>query len=155
MSPATCRPNLYLASVMKRTIILYGVSLAALVFVLKFMEYRVIINQLPFEFFIAFMAMLFTGVGLWAGWRLSSAKKNRLTEPFAVDALALQRSGLSPREYDVLTLMAQGLSNQEIADRLCISLNTAKTHISTVFQKLDARRRTHAVRKARDMRLIH
>lgn len=140
---------------MKRTIILYGVSLAALVFVLKFVEYRVIINQLPFEWFIAFMAILFTGVGLWAGWRMSAGKKHRPAESFAIDEQMLRRSGLSAREYDVLTLMAKGLSNQEIADHLCISLNTAKTHISAVFQKLDARRRTHAIRRARDMRLIY
>lgn len=140
---------------MKRTIILYGVSLATLVFVLKLVEHRVIIKQLPFEWFIVFMAMLFTGIGLWAGWRLSGRKKHRLAEPFAVDEQVLRRSGLSGREYDVLTLMAQGFSNQEIADRLCISLNTAKTHISAVFQKLEARRRTHAIQRAREMRLIH
>jgi NarL family two-component system response regulator LiaR len=61
---------------------------------------------------------------------------------------------LSRREQEVLELMAAGLSNQEIADRLFVSLSTVKTHSSTLFSKLDVRRRTQAVQTARQQGLI-
>jgi ATP/maltotriose-dependent transcriptional regulator MalT len=54
--------------------------------------------------------------------------------------VAAARLGLSGREVEVLQLMAEGLSNQEIADRLFVSLNTIKTHCSRIFEKLDVRR---------------
>ncbi|MDZ7343234.1 MAG: response regulator transcription factor, partial [candidate division KSB1 bacterium] len=66
----------------------------------------------------------------------------------------LQRLGISKREYEVLELIAQGLSNQEIAKKLFISLNTVKTHSSNLFLKLDARRRTEAIRRAKELRLL-
>jgi ATP/maltotriose-dependent transcriptional regulator MalT len=66
----------------------------------------------------------------------------------------LQKLGISKREHEVLQLMAQGLSNQEIADKLFVSLNTIKTHTSNLFLKLEASRRTEAVKKAKELRLI-
>lgn len=66
----------------------------------------------------------------------------------------LQRMGITPRELEVLELVAQGLSNQEIADRLFVSLNTVKTHASNIFGKLDAQRRTQAIQKAKALGLL-
>ena len=61
---------------------------------------------------------------------------------------------LHEREYEVLRLIAQGKSNQEIARTLVISLGTAKTHINNIFRKLDVRTRTQALARARELHLI-
>jgi NarL family two-component system response regulator LiaR len=66
----------------------------------------------------------------------------------------IEKTGLSKRELEVLQLMAEGLSNEEVAERLYVSLNTIKTHTSRVFEKLDVKRRTQAIEKAKRLRVI-
>ena len=139
---------------MRKTIILYGVALAALTVILKFIEYRFFVRDLSLEFYLGAVAVLFTGLGVWAGRRLTRGKVVIATPDFKLNDGELQRIGISKREYEVLELMAQGLSNQEIADKLFVSLNTIKTHSSNLFTKLDARRRTQAVRRAKELGLL-
>ena len=67
---------------------------------------------------------------------------------------AMEDLGITPRELEILGLIAQGLSNKEIADRVHVSENTVKTHSSRVFDKLGARRRTQAVQLGKELRLI-
>ena len=67
----------------------------------------------------------------------------------------LQDATLTEREQDVLDLLAEGLSNQRIAERLGISPHTVKFHIASIYDKLDARTRTQAVRHALDRGLLH
>jgi two-component system, NarL family, response regulator LiaR len=139
---------------MRKTIILYGVALAALTGILKFIEYRFFVRDLSLEFYLGVVAVLFAGLGMWAGQRLTRRKVVIATPDFKLNEPELQRLGISKREYEVLELMAQGLSNQEIADKLFVSLNTVKTHSSNLFMKLDARRRTQAVRRAKELGLL-
>ena len=139
---------------MRKTIILYGVALAALTGILKFIEYRFFVRDLSMEFYLGVVAVLFAGIGVWAGQRLTRRKVVIATPDFKLNEPELQRLGISKREYEVLELMAQGLSNQEIADKLFASLNTIKTHSSNLFVKLDARRRTQAVRRAKELGLL-
>jgi len=139
---------------MRKTIILYGVALAALTGILKFIEYRYLVRDFSLEFYLGAVAVLFTGLGVWAGRRLTRRKVVIATPDFKLNDGELQRLGISKREYEVLELMAQGLSNQEIADKLFVSLNTIKTHSSNLFMKLDARRRTQAVRRAKELGLL-
>lgn len=73
---------------------------------------------------------------------------------FILNETELQRLGISKREHEVLELIAKGLSNQEIADKLFVSLNTIKTHTSNLFLKLEVSRRTQAIQKAKELRLI-
>lgn len=140
---------------MKKTIALYGVALAVLVFLLRFLEYRYLVRDLSMEFYLSVVAVLFTTVGVWMGLKLTRKKvtvsDNR---PFVNNDEVLKERGISSREYEVLMLMAQGYSNQEIADKLFVSLNTIKTHSTNLFSKLDARRRTQAVQKAKELGLI-
>jgi DNA-binding CsgD family transcriptional regulator len=139
---------------MRKTILLYGVALAALTGILKFIEYRFLVRDLSLEFYIGLVAALFAGLGVWAGLRLTRREVIIANPDFKLNEAELQRLGISKREYEVLELMAQGLSNQEIADKLFVSLNTVKTHSSNLFMKLDARRRTQAVRRAKEFGLL-
>ena len=141
---------------MRKTIILYGASLALLVFVLKFIEYRYMVRDLSLEFYLGITALLFTVVGVWMGLKLTRKKKVITTQDagFIVNHDALRELGISNREYEVLTLIAEGYSNQEIADKLFVSLNTIKTHSTNLFSKLEVKRRTQAVQKAKELSLI-
>ncbi len=139
---------------MRKTIIIYGLAMAALLGVLKLVEYQYFVRDIPLEFYIGLVAIMFTGLGVWAGLKLTRPKVIDRTVPFELDKTNLQRTGISRREHEVLELLAHGLSNQEIADKLFVSTSTVKTHVSNVLAKLDATRRTQAVRRAKDLRLI-
>jgi two-component system, NarL family, response regulator LiaR len=140
---------------MKRTILIYGLSLAVLIFLLKFIEYRFLVRDLSLEFYIGAIAIFFTVLGVWAGLKLTKKKIIVITNPhFQFDQSRIDSLGISKREYEVLELMAKGLSNQEIADKLFVSLNTVKTHSSNLFLKLEVSRRTQAVQKAKELQLI-
>lgn len=139
---------------MKRTIILYAIALAFLVFILKSVEYRFYVRDLSIEFYIGFIAILFTVLGIWAGLKLTRKKTVIISPDFVLDELQLQKLGISKREHEVLQLMATGLSNQEIANKLFVSRNTIKTHTSNLFLKLEVSRRTQAVQRGKELRLI-
>ena len=144
--------------------IIYGVALAVLLFLLKWLEWRFLVLDHAIEIYSGAIAVLFTGLGIWIALRLAKPKvstviveKEVYITPAAVpviDGKEMARLGLSPREMEVLQLMAEGLSNQEIADRLFVSLNTIKTHSAKIFEKMDVRRRTQAVDMAKRLKII-
>jgi two-component system, NarL family, response regulator LiaR len=140
----------------KKIILIYGASLAVLVFLLKYLEYQFFAKDLALEFYLAVIAMLFTGLGIWAGFRLTRKKVVvvKMSADFVFNERELDRLGISKREHEVLEWMAKGLSNQEIADKLFVSLNTVKTHTSNLFLKLEVSRRTQAIQKAKELSLI-
>jgi DNA-binding CsgD family transcriptional regulator len=149
----------------KHTII-YGASMAILLFLLKWLELRLVIVDHAFEIYIGAIAAIFTGLGIWMALKLSKPKvqtivveKEVFVQPAAADNFTLNEAelnklGISKRELEVLQLIAEGLSNQEIAGRLFVSLNTVKTHSSRIFEKLDVKRRTQAIEKAKRLSLI-
>lgn len=139
---------------MKRTITLYSLALAALVFLLKFLEYRFIIRDLSLEFYFGIVAFLFTALGIWVGLKLTRKKIVIAGPDFILNESELRRLGISKRELEVLELISLGLSNQQIADKLFVSLNTIKTHSSNLFLKLEVSRRTQAVQRGKELRLI-
>lgn len=139
---------------MRKTILLYGIALAVLTAMLKFIEYRFFMQDLSFEFYLGLVAVLFTGLGIWVGLRLTRRKVVMASPDFERNESELQRLGISKREFEVLELIAQDLSNQEIAEKLFVSRNTIKTHSSNLFMKLEARRRTEAIRRAKELRLL-
>ena len=144
---------------MKKTILLYGLALALLTFLLKGIEYRYYLRELSVEFYVGAVAVLFSGLGIWMGLKLTQAFRRKET-PRAVspkedpDPGTVEKLGISPRELEVLQLMAEGYSNQEIADKLFISLYTVKTHTSNLFSKLDVRRRTQAIQRGKELALL-
>ncbi|GAA4460185.1 response regulator transcription factor [Nemorincola caseinilytica] len=160
-----------------RNIVIYGISLAALLLLLSWLQWRLLIIDHATDIYIGAIALLFTGLGIWLALKIMRPKKETviiekeiyITQPaadpspttpstditnFTINEQQLQKLGISAREMDVLQLMAKGLSNQEIAERLYVSLNTIKTHSSNLFLKLDVKRRTQAVDQARKLGLI-
>lgn len=142
-----------------KEVILYGLALALLLFLLKWLELRFIIIDHAFEIYIGAIAAIFTGLGIWLAVKLTKPKtvvveKEVYIKDFTLNENELNKLRLSKRELEVLQLMAEGLSNQEIAERLFVSLNTIKTHSSKVLEKLDVERRTQAVEKAKRLSII-
>lgn len=124
--------------------------------ILKVVEYKYFVRDIPLEFYVGTVAIMFTALGIWAGLRLTSPKvvEVEVSGPFERDDEAIKRLGISKREFEVLELIAAGLSNQEIADRLYVSMSTVKTHVSNILAKLEAGRRTEAIARAKQLRMI-
>ena len=151
--------------------IVYSISLAFLLFLLKWLELRFIIFDHSFEIYIGFIALIFTALGIWLALQLSKPKVetvviekevyvtrvDNLADPqagFVLNTTLISQLELSKRELEILGLLAQGHSNQEIATQLFISLSTVKTHLQNLFEKLDVKRRLQAVEKAKRLNLI-
>jgi len=141
-------------------ILFFGLCGGLLITVLKITEYRFLVVEHSVEVYGGLVAALFSALGIWLGLTL---KRRRLaaavqlapaSEPFIADKQRQAELGITPRELEILGLIALGLSNREIAERLFVSENTVKTHSSRVFDKLGARRRTQAVQFGKDARLI-
>ena len=145
---------------MKKTVLIYGLAMAALILVLKVIEYKFLVRDISMEIYIGLVAIFFTVLGVWAGSKIIERKtviKEVMVEradEFTLDEQQMKKLGISQREYEVLQLMSEGLSNQEIADKLFISLPTVKTHSTNLYTKLDVKRRTQAVQKAKELQLI-
>jgi DNA-binding CsgD family transcriptional regulator len=147
-----------------RIIILYSLAFAALLFLLKWLEWRFLIVNYTLELYVGAVAFLFTGVGVWLARQLARPKLKTIvvekevlvnqSPGFTFNQTAMAALNLSKRELEVLTLMATGLTNQQIADELFVSLNTIKTHSSKIFEKLEVQRRTQAVDKAKKIGII-
>lgn len=138
-----------------RDILLYGLAGGVLITVLRLSEYRFLVVEHSFEIYGGLVAALFSALGIWLG--LTLTRKNPVSEPtvpFTVNEGRRSELGITPRELEILGLIASGLSNREIADRLYVSENTVKTHSSRLFDKLGARRRTQAVQLGKEARLI-
>jgi DNA-binding CsgD family transcriptional regulator len=147
-----------------RSVLLYGISLAILLFLLRWLELRFVIFDHALEIYVGAIAVIFTALGIWLALKLTRPKIERVVVEkeiyiekgpgFIFNEAEMIRLGISKRELEVLQLIAEGLSNAEIAARLFVSLNTIKTHASNIFFKLDASRRTQAIEKAKSLCLI-
>jgi DNA-binding NarL/FixJ family response regulator len=139
---------------MRKIVLLYGVAMAALLGLLKVVEYRFFVREFSIEFYIGIVAIIFTVLGVWIGRQVASKKIVVINPDFTLDEAKLQQLGISKREYEVLELISQGFSNREIAERLFVSPHTIKSHSSNLFSKLNVRRRTEAIRKAKELMLL-
>ena len=151
---------------MKKHVLLYGVAGGILVVVLRLIEYRYLVVEHSIEIYGGLVAAVFAGVGIWLGLRLTRARTTvvetvvvrevavPVREPFVRDEAAVEVLGITPRELEILELIAAGLSTKEIAERIFVSENTVKTHASRLFDKLGAKRRTQAVQLGKSRRLI-
>jgi len=136
---------------MLRTILIYGAVLAASTFVLEWLEFRLLVRTHAVEAYVVLVAAAFMGVGVWLGAKLF---RRGPSAPFVPNTRAQATLGISGRELEVLELLAAGRSNKEIARRLDVSPNTVKTHVTKLFAKLEARRQTEAIVRARELGVI-
>jgi DNA-binding CsgD family transcriptional regulator len=149
---------------MKRHVLILGIVGGILIAVLRYTEYQFLIIQNSFEIYAAIIAIIFVAFGIWLGIKLTKPREKIIlrevlvpTEPaatFILNQPQLDALNITPRELEILTLIAQGLSNREIATRLFVSENTVKTHCSRAFDKLGARRRTQAVQLGKQLGLL-
>ena len=155
---------------MKKHLLIYGLCGGLLIVLLKTIEYRFLIIERSIEIYGGLIALFFASVGIWLGLKLTKKKETVVVrevpvevrvevpvlsrEPFALDQTRLQQLGITARELEILQLIAGGLSNREIAEKLFVSENTVKTHSSRLLDKLSAKRRTQAVQIAKELNLI-
>jgi DNA-binding NarL/FixJ family response regulator len=145
-----------------KRVLLYSLIGGVLIALLKFIEYQYFIRVYPTEIYGGIIALIFTAVGIYAGLRLTRhrevvvVKEVRVREggPFQLNEKKLRELGITPREHEILGLIAEGLSNREIGERLFVSENTVKTHSSRIFDKMGVNRRVQAVQKGKDLGLI-
>jgi DNA-binding CsgD family transcriptional regulator len=137
---------------MKKQILIYGLVIAAAAILLSWLEYRYTVRAFSVEIYIGLIAVGFTALGVWAGYRLTAGRARG--GEFERNTRAVESLGISERELDVLDLLAVGHSNKEIADKLCVSPHTVKTHLAHLYEKLDVSRRTQAIQKARELRIL-
>jgi DNA-binding CsgD family transcriptional regulator len=154
----------------KKHVLVYGLVGGLLVALLRLVEYRFLVVERSFEIYGGLIAALFAALGVWLGLRLTRPRETVVVRevavpvevpvpvpvpaPFVRDTGRVDALGVTPRELEILELMAAGLSNREIAEKLFVSENTVKTHSSRLFDKLGARRRTQAVQLGKQQALI-
>ena len=144
-----------------KQIFIYGIALALLLFLLKWLEMRYIIADTQLDTYIGVIALIFTALGVWLSFKLRKpslqtvvVEKEVYRSDFTLNETEAKRLNLSKRELEVLRLMAEGLSNQEIAEKLFVSLNTVKTHSGQLFEKMEVKRRTQAVDMGKKLSII-
>lgn len=130
-----------------------------LLLILRLVQYKTFIRDVSIELYASLVAIVFLGLGIWFGRKFfiqpnRGSSANIISEKEELDKVLNSEHDLSKREFEVLEMMAQGYTNQEIADKLYVSLNTIKTHTSNIYLKLEVKRRTQAVQKAREMQIL-
>lgn len=155
---------------MKRHVLIFGLVGGVLIATLQYTQYRFVVIEHSVELYAALVAILFATFGIWLGLRITRGRETiRETvvvrevlvpaeapalEPFATNTAQQEKLGITPRELEILTLVARGLSNREIATQLFVSENTVKTHCARAFDKLGAARRTQAVQRGKELGLL-
>jgi NarL family two-component system response regulator LiaR len=147
---------------MKRHVLIYGLIGGILIAVLKWTEYRFLVIEHSIEIYGGLIAAIFAVLGIWLGLKLTGTKQRVVVkegpvpagEPVIPDEEKRENLGITRRELEILELIAQGMSNREIAEKLYVSENTVKTHSSRVFDKLGAKRRTQAVQLGKEFGLL-
>jgi two-component system, NarL family, response regulator LiaR len=159
-------------STMKRHVLIFGLVGGLLIATLQYTEYRFVVIEHSVELYGMLVASLFSAFGIWLGLRITRGRETvretvvvrevavpvtaarDAVEPFAPNSAKQQSLGITARELEILTLVARGLSNREIATQLFVSENTVKTHCSRAFDKLGAARRTQAVQRGKELGLL-
>jgi len=147
---------------MTRRVLTYGLIGGVLIALLKWTEYRFLVIEHSFEIYGGLVAATFAVLGIWLGLKLTRTNETivvmevpvPVTQPFTPDDTKRESLGITRRELEILELIAHGLSNREIAEKLYVSENTVKTHSSRVLDKLGAKRRTQAVQLGKELGLL-
>lgn len=144
---------------MKQVIIGFGVIILALLILFKVAQFSYFRINYGTEIWIGIFSIAFLAIGIFLSRRLFMPKphiieKEVVVNNFSIDEKQIEKSGISKRELEILQLINEGLSNQQIAEKLFLSENTVKKHVSNLFLKLDVERRTEAIKKAKELRIL-
>jgi len=137
---------------LKKTILIFGILIAAILSLFQLSKFAIISGNSSLEFTIASIAICFFCIGLYLNKK--AAKKIGNASTTTIDSKKIETLGISKREYEVLCEIAKGYSNKEIAARLFISESTIKSHVSNLYVKLDVKRRTQAIQKAKTLKIL-
>src|SRR6185436_3979043 len=142
---------------MRPIIIGFGLLILCMLILFKIGEVNFTEGNVRLEVIVAIAAFIFFFAGLYFNYQ--SQKKNlenkgESNNSSVIDYDQIKKTGLTQREHDVLVKMAEGLSNQEIAQQLFLSESTVKTHVSNILFKLDAKRRTQAIQSAKKLKIV-
>lgn len=136
---------------MARSVIIFSLFILALLLIFHFSKYALFYNTTKIEVILAIIAVIFFNIGLYINKRRLK-RNNYPTDD--IDDKKIKELQISPREYEVLQKIAEGLSNKEIGDALFLSESTVKTHVSNILTKLNAKRRTHAIKIAKQLKIL-
>jgi ATP/maltotriose-dependent transcriptional regulator MalT len=155
---------------MSRHVFIFGLVGGLLIATLQYTEYRFVVIEHSVELYGALVAILFAAFGIWLGLRITRRRETiretvvvrevhvppeaPFAKPFEANTAQQQTLGITARELEILTLIARGLSNREIATQLFVSENTVKTHCARAYDKLGAARRTQAVQRGKELGLL-
>lgn len=147
---------------MKQVVLGFGLLILATLVLFQLAKFSRFQADFNLELWITIFSIAFLAIGIFLSRKLFTPKPRIIekeviithSEPFTIDAKQLEKLGLSKRELEILGLIKEGLSNQQIADKLFVSENTIKKHVSNLFFKLDVERRTEAIKKAKELKII-
>ncbi|MFQ5350721.1 MAG: response regulator transcription factor [Thermoanaerobaculia bacterium] len=151
MDKICCDTDSRMLAAVKGTILIYSLAIAGAALLLQWLDFQHAVRTMSTPVYVVIVALLFTALGIWVGQRLTRGTAPRT---FERNLRAIDTLGITEREVEVLELLAQGQSNQEIGDSLFVSLNTVKTHLAHLYEKLEVSRRTQAIHKARALDII-
>ncbi len=147
-----------------KELVSYALAMAGLMLLLRWLEFRFLILQHQYEIYVGLIAVFFLLFGIWVANKITKPKEKTIiiekeirvtsNDAFIFNETELLERKISKRELEVLTLMAEGLSNNEIAEKLFVSVNTIKTHSAKLFEKLEVKRRTQAIETAKKLQLL-
>ncbi|PYQ35239.1 MAG: helix-turn-helix transcriptional regulator [Acidobacteria bacterium] len=146
---------------MSKQVVLWGAAGGVLIALLKILEYKHFVHEYPSEMYGGLVALIFTAIGIYLGLKWTRTKEVVVVKevpvrggPFVLNETNLRDVGLTQREHEILGLIAQGLSNREIGEKLFLSENTVKTHSSRLFEKMQVNRRVQAVQRGKELGLV-
>ena len=129
---------------MKRHVLIFGLVGGVLITALQWTEFQFLVIEHSIEIYGGLIAAIFAAFGIWLGIKLTKTRQKIVIQevriaavaPFVRDEKKRDDLGITRRELEILELVAQGMSNREIATQLFVSENTVKTHCARAFDKL-------------------
>ena len=147
---------------MKQVVIGFGLLILSILVLFQLARFQSFRSGFEIEVWIAVFSAIFFVIGIVLSRKVFKPKPlviekeifTNVVTPFEADSSQISRLRISKREYEILQLINEGLSNQQIADKLFVSENTVKKHISNLFFKMDVERRTEAIKKAKGLNIL-